>query len=45
MKIESRSQWMFKKTKLGFYNNRSNLNPLFSLLVFISGIVSGKLGE
>ena len=42
MKIESRSQWMFKKIKLGFYNNRSNLNHLFSLPVFISGIVSGS---
>ena len=36
---------MFKKIKLEFYNNPRNLNDLFSLLAFISGIVSGKLAE
>ena len=43
MKIESHSEWMFQKIKLGFYNNQRNLNQLFSLPVFISGIGSGKL--
>ena len=42
MKIGSRSQWMFKKIKLGFYNNWSNLYHSFSLPVFISGIVNGS---
>ena len=45
IKIVSRSLWMFKKIKLGFYSNRTNLNHLFSLPVFVSRIVSRKLAE